>query len=55
MDTAVRDKLLDMGLGQEAMPTEGLLRLKAHIEAGKPLLMSGLVLPDRDLTGYDYG
>ncbi len=42
-----RIAMLELGLGQEAISSEELQRLADHIEAGKPVLLSGLVW-DRD-------
>lgn len=38
-----RIAMLEMGLGQEAISSEGLQRLADHVEAGKPILLHGMV------------
>lgn len=53
MGDPLKQRLLQRGLGQ--IPTDGLVRLRDHIDAGRPIVVQSSSVALHDARGRAYG
>ena len=53
MDTPLQQKLLRLGL--EQIPTDGLVRLRRYLDAGRPIVTKSSLVAKRDARNRAYG